>query len=98
MTINIPNLDVIHLKLVDKAGVVTMPLCEVISGVYHKEGQKHIITSSTDSEQVAELDALKMCRMIDDAFVGIEGVECWVIQEAGEIPSPLVKGFMEQFA
>ena len=98
MTINIPKLDVIHLKLADKPGVVAMPLCEVISGVYHREGSKHTITSPTDINQVAELDSLKMGRIIDDAFAGNESVACWIIQEAGEEPSPIVKAFLEEFS
>ncbi len=95
MTSTAPTLDWLFLKMEDTDGIITMPLCEVIEGDYKREGDHHIITVKGN---VADFDQLKFSGYLDLQFAYLGKIEYWMVQQAGEEQSVVLKGFIAKFS
>ena len=95
MTSTAPTLDWLFLKMEDTEGILSMPLCEVIEGEYKREADHHIITVKNN---VADFDQMRFSGYLDLQFAYIGKIEYWMIQQAGEEQSEMLKGFITRFS
>ena len=90
-----PLLDWLHLKMESEPCVISVPLCEVIDGTYRREENKHIIECG---KNVAEFDQIKFSAFLEIQFAYLGKIQYWMIQQAGQEQTPLLKGFLEKFS